>query len=68
MLEKKFKEQIIFKIKNINKEKNLEKRLEMMIVEKEQARNILNDFLDDLFAEVILTPENKKVNFIEFEN
>ncbi len=60
MLNKETTEQLKRAIKDINKEKDIDTKLTLMINLKEETRNLFNDFLDDIFAEVNLTP--KKIN------
>lgn len=57
MLNKEVTENLKKAIKDINKEPDLENRITFMINLKNGIRNEINEYLDDLFAEVNLIPK-----------
>jgi predicted nucleic acid-binding protein len=54
------------KIKDINKEKNIEERLNKMIILLNDVRSRVNDELDDIFSAVNL--RKRKLNLSEDDN
>jgi len=62
MLDKQTIEVIKKTIKEINKEKNVENRLIMLIEHKDNIRNLINEELDELFSEVDLKPKRYQIN------
>jgi hypothetical protein len=63
MLNKDTMDYIKSSIKEINREKDIDARLEKMILVKDEIRNKLNDELDDLFSTINL--KRLKVNLEE---
>ena len=61
MLDKITLDQIKKLIKEINKEKNIDQRLEYMINHKDSIRNAFNEVLDDLFSEIDLTVKRYQI-------
>ena len=63
MLEKGIADSLKKEIKKINKEKNINNRIEMMCNLKDKLRADFNNFLDDVFSEVNL--QIKKYDFVD---
>ena len=63
MLNKETVERIKENIKEINKEKDLDARIDKMILVKDDIRNGVNDQLDDLFSTINL--KKLKINLEE---
>lgn len=61
MLREEMKKDLREKIKDINREKDIEVRLNRMIVLLDETRALVNDELDDIFSEVDLKKKKLKL-------